>query len=215
MLSYNLIDPKKKAFIFELDNVLYPERDYLLQVYYLFANFVEYLETVPPASDLTDFMKRVFEHHGTDEIFDKAQEAFGIDEKYRENFLRLHQNARLPLKLLLYQDMLTLLQDIVVDRKLIFLVTDGNLEQQLNKIRQIEWNGLEKYLKAYFTIETAAKPDTASLELILKEHQLRRKDLVIFGASETDQQYAANAGVDYVDVREFREYYNVEGAKVR
>ncbi|HEY0900448.1 MAG TPA: HAD hydrolase-like protein [Sphingobacteriaceae bacterium] len=212
MLTYNLIDPKKKAFIFELDNVLYPERDYLLQVYYLFANFIEYLETVPPSNDLTDFMKRVFEHHGPEKIFDKAQEAFGLDEKYRENFDRLHQNARLPLKLLLYKDMLTLLQDIVVDRKLIFLVTDGNLEQQLNKIRQIEWNGLEKYLKAYFTVETAPKPDTASLELILKEHQLLRKDLVIIGASENDQLYAANAGVDYVDVRE---YLSVDGAKVR
>jgi len=212
MLTYNLIDPKKKAFIFELDNVLYPERDYLLQVYYLFANFVEYLETVPPAADLVDFMKRVFEHHGPEKIFDKAQEAFGLDEKYRENFARLHSGAQLPLKLLLYKDMLALLQDIVVDRKQIFLVTDGSLEQQLNKIRHIEWNGLEKYLKAYFTVETEPKPDTASLELILKEHNLLRKDLVIVGASGIDQEFAANAGVDYINVRE---YFSIDGSMAR
>ena len=37
--SYNDVDPRKKAFIFELDNVLYPEKDYIYQVYYLFAAY--------------------------------------------------------------------------------------------------------------------------------------------------------------------------------
>ena len=44
MFTYTDIDARKKAFVFELDNVLYPEKDYLLQVYYLFASFLEYSE---------------------------------------------------------------------------------------------------------------------------------------------------------------------------
>ncbi|RYY34080.1 MAG: haloacid dehalogenase, partial [Sphingobacteriaceae bacterium] len=36
-MKYSDIDPRKQAFVFELDNVLYPEKDYLFQVYYLFA----------------------------------------------------------------------------------------------------------------------------------------------------------------------------------
>ena len=55
MLNYTNIPASKKAFIFELDNVLYPEKDYLLQVYYLFASFLEYTEAFPPAADLTEF----------------------------------------------------------------------------------------------------------------------------------------------------------------
>ena len=35
-MKYSDIDPRKAAFIFEMDNVLYPEKDYLYQVYYLF-----------------------------------------------------------------------------------------------------------------------------------------------------------------------------------
>lgn len=203
MLTYNQIDPKKKAFIFELDNVLYPERDYQLQVYYLFAHIIEYLETTPSGNELTEFMKTVYAHHGPEQVFDRAREAFGLDQKYRQNFEQLLQTAKLPLKLLLFREILAFLQEIVVDRKKLFLVTGGDRTRQLNKIRQIEWNGIEKYFTMYFTEESAPKPETASLEIILKDHGLLRRDLVIIGATETDQQYAAAGGVDYIDVRDF------------
>lgn len=198
MLVYTDIDPAKKAFIFELDNVLYPEKDYLLQVYYLFASFIEYIETVPPANELTAFMKKVYENQGAERMFDKVKEAFGVDEKYRENFERLHLTARLPLKLLLFQSMLTLLQDIVVDRKQIFIVTNGNPQQQLNKIKQLEWHGLEDYLVIYFADEVAPKPDTTVLDQILSKYKLTRRDLVILGASDVDNEFAQSSGIDYI-----------------
>ncbi|WP_256009473.1 HAD family hydrolase [Desertivirga xinjiangensis] len=201
MLTYTEIDPAKKAFVFELDNVMFPEKDYQLQVYYLFASFLEYIETFPAASDLTAFFKKAYENHGPELIFEKAREVFGFDEKYRENFDRLHVEARLPLKLLLYKEVLTLLQDIVVDRKEIFIVTEGHPLQQLNKIKQIEWNGLEKYLRVYFTEEIAQKPAPDALEHIMEQHNLKAEDVVVFGASTTDLDFAMNAGVDFVKVQ--------------
>lgn len=200
MISYSDFDPAKKAFIFELDNVLYPEKDYLLQVYYLFANFLEYMETVPPATDLIAFMQKAYEHQGKELIFEKAKEVFGIDEKYRENFLRLHREAKLPLKLLLYKEMLDLLQEITVDRKQIFLVTAGNPIQQLNKIRHMEWNGLENYLKVYFTDELEPKPAPGVLFNILKDYDLQPNDVVVIGTTEEDQLFAKNAAIAFVKV---------------
>ncbi|HXI00292.1 MAG TPA: HAD hydrolase-like protein [Sphingobacteriaceae bacterium] len=200
MLAYTDIDPHKKAFIFELDNVLYPEKDYLLQVYYLFASFIEYVETVPAAGELIAFMKKVYENHGAQRIFDKASEVFGIDEKYRENFERLHHTAKLPLKLLLFSQILPLLQDMVVDRKQVFIITNGDPKQQLNKTKQIEWHGLDEYLVIYFAKETVLKPDTATLEHIMGKYNLIRRDLLIIGASHIDQEFAQAAGVDYLDV---------------
>ncbi|KAA8486235.1 phosphoglycolate phosphatase-like HAD superfamily hydrolase [Arcticibacter tournemirensis] len=200
MLVYSEFDPSKKAFVFELDNVLYPERDYLLQVYYLFANFLEYSETFPPAVQLTEFFKKAYEHAGPNLIFDKAREAFGISEKYRENFLRLHRQAQLPLKLLLFDDMLKLLQDIVIDRKEIFIVTAGDPVQQLNKIRQIEWNGLEKYLRVYFTNEVKPKPSPDVLLEILKLHNLEAIDVLVAGVASLDAVFAENAGIDFVKI---------------
>lgn len=200
MLSYADLDPRKKAFIFELDNVIYPEKDYLLQVYYLFANFIEFAETFPSGKDLTDFLKMAYEHHGAQGLFDRAKEAFGLEEKYRENFNKLHYTARLPLKLLIFDKILTFLQEIIVDRKQLFLVTNGDPEVQLNKVRQIEWNGLENYLTVYFAQEIKPKPQTDTLEYILNQHQLHRKDIVIIGESEIDQEFAKAGGIDFISV---------------
>jgi len=201
MLTYSEIDSSKKAFIFELDNVLFPEKDYLLQVYYLFASFLEYVEAFPPAPDLTAFLKKAYENNGPELLFDKAKEVFGFDEKYRENFKRLHQEAKLPLKLLLYKDALNLLQEIVVDRKDIFIVTGGDPLQQLNKIKQTEWNGLEKYLRVYFTDEIAQKPSPDALLHILEKYSLKAEDVMVFGCSKTDADFAKNAGTDFVRVK--------------
>lgn len=200
-MLYSEIHPTKKAFIFELDHVLYPAKDYDLQVYYLFANFLEFQETFPIANDLIAFMKKVYENHGPDRIFDKAKEVYAFDEKYRENFNRLHCEAKLPLKLLLFQNMLTLLQELVVDRKQIYIVTAGDPVQQLNKIKQTEWHGLEQYLKVYFADEIKPKPNVDVLNFLMAEQSLRCDDLLMFGATETDKKLAEAAGIQYIDTK--------------
>ena len=198
MISYSDIDPRKKAFIFELDDVLYPEKDYLLQVYYLFASFLEYKELLD-AKVLTKLMTETYEHEGSANIFNRVQEKFLIDEAYRYNFNLLHTTARLPLKLLLYKDALALLQEIVIDRKQIFILTNGDPVLQLNKIKQTEWHGLENYLTVYFADEVMAKPEPDALHHILKTHNLERRDVVMIGNSETDELCAGAAGVDYLE----------------
>ncbi|HAL81954.1 MAG TPA: haloacid dehalogenase, partial [Mucilaginibacter sp.] len=54
-MKYADIDKRKKAFIFELDNVIYPEKDYLYQVYYIFASLLEYTENFD-AKETTNLM---------------------------------------------------------------------------------------------------------------------------------------------------------------
>jgi len=198
MFTYADIDPNKKAFVFELDDVLYPQKDYLLQVYYLFASFLEYKELLD-AKVLTRLMTETYEREGSENIFNRVQEKFLIDEAYRYNFNLLHTTARLPLKLLLYKNALTLLQEMVIDRKQIFILTNGNPEQQLNKIKQTEWHGLENYLTVYFADEVMAKPEPDALHSILKTHNLERRDIAMIGNSETDELCAAAAGVDYLE----------------
>ncbi|RKR85443.1 FMN phosphatase YigB (HAD superfamily) [Mucilaginibacter gracilis] len=199
MLTYADIDKRKKAFVFELDNVLYPEKDYLLQVYYLFASFLEYKEMLD-AQVLTKLMTQTFETEGAEYVFNRVQQRFNVDGQYRYNFDLLHQTARLPLKLLLYQQALSLLQDIVVDRKQLFILTNGNPLQQLNKIKQTEWHGLEQYLVCYFADEIKAKPEPDALHYILKQHNLERRDIVMVGNSQTDKLCAEASGVDFVNL---------------
>jgi len=200
-MKYTDIDARKQAFIFELDNVLYPEKDYLYQVYYLFAGFLEYTELLE-AKVLVNLMVKTFEEEGSDAVFDKVQEKFKLDEKYRFNFEHLHKNAQLPLKLLLYDDMLKLLQEIVVDRKKIFIVTNGNPEQQLNKLKQVEWHGLEKYLVCYFADEIKPKPDPDIIYKLMDDHKLQRRDILMFGNEQADVLCAEACGIDFIYAEE-------------
>jgi FMN phosphatase YigB (HAD superfamily) len=199
MIKYSNIDTRIKAFVFELDNVLYPEKDYLYQVYYLYAGFLEYTELLD-AKIMVKLMVDAYEQQGPDTVFDTLQQRFKLDEKYRFNFEHLHKNAQVPLKLLLYPHMLSLLQDIVVDRKQLFIVTNGNPQQQLNKIKHIDWQGLEQYLTCYFAEEVAPKPEPDIVHFLLDKHQLQRRDTLMIGTTEVDKLCAEACGVDFLKV---------------
>jgi phosphoglycolate phosphatase-like HAD superfamily hydrolase len=201
-MNYTDIDRRKNAFIFELDNVLYPEKDYLYQVYYLFASFLEYTELID-AKKATDLLINTYIAGGKDIAFDRLQETFNIDEKYRLNFNHLLLTVKLPLKLLVYKNMLNLLQEIVVDRKKLFIVTNGNPVQQLNKIKQTDWCGLEEYLTCYFAEESVAKPEPDVIHLLIKEHNLQRRDMVMIENADADRLCAEACGIDYINACEF------------
>jgi phosphoglycolate phosphatase-like HAD superfamily hydrolase len=193
MLTYADLNPDKKAVIFELDGVLYPERDFYLQIYYLFAHFVEYMETVPPADDLLQFLQTAYAHHGHEGIFERAVDAFGLHNKYRENLERLELTAQLPLKLELPEAMRVLLQDIVAGGKQLFIWTKGDAEGQLNKIRQTDWQGLAQHLRVYFDAEY---PDGDALAVLLKENGLGAASVVMVGCR--GELEATAAGIDFI-----------------
>lgn len=190
---------ENQAFVFELDDVIYPQKDYLLQVYYLFAQFIEYAEQIS-AAEVVKTMQDIYLSEGADGIFEKTAAKFHIPEKYKVNFELLFLSARLPLKLLIFNEVLSLLQAIVVERKQIFLLIDGDPGMQLNKIKQIEWNGLEQYLTVYFTAETSPKPSNESLAQILEKHNLDKEKLLMVGKNKKDELCAAASGVDFLQV---------------
>lgn len=180
-----------KAVIFELDDVIYPKRDYLLQVYYLFAQFLEYTETHPPASELVDFLQKAYEHHGEEGLFDKAAEVFGIAEKYHANFDRLHRQAQLPVELLLYAEVEELMQGLKQADKSILVFTDGEPLMQLNKLKHVKWNGLDRVLRAYFSEELAQRGEQP-LAFVFKQLGLSERDITYIGKDGAPKGYTGH-----------------------
>jgi len=172
----------KKALIITLDGALYPKKDYLLQVYYLFSEFMAYSEQLDSKA-MIEFMSIEYAENGEEEIFNKTATQFGIPESYKHNFNLLHETARLPLKLLLFKQVLELLQEAVMDRVQIFIIAEGNLAEAINKIKQIEWHGLQEYLKVYFMAEYNDIVIDA-LTAILKDGKVEKDDAVLFIAPE-------------------------------
>ncbi|WP_419800829.1 HAD hydrolase-like protein [Mucilaginibacter sp.] len=64
---------------------------------------------------------------------------------------------------------------------------------------------MEKYLICYFAAEIKPKPEPDALHLILAEHQLQRRDLVMIGNNQADELCAQAAGIDYATVFDFVE----------
>lgn len=190
----------KTAFVFELDDVLYLEKDYDLQVFYLFANLLEYTEGVPVAADLTAFLKKSYEMHGNENLFQKAAEVFGIDQKYEENFKRMKVNAQLPLRLIISPPVLELLHSIHKANKAIYLLTKGNPLVQLNKIKYVDWEGLEKHLKVYFYDEIKVVRQQEPLQYLLEENELKTQEVLFIGRSEQEHAISKEVGVDFLNV---------------
>lgn len=188
---------KKQAFIFGLDNVIYPEKDYYLQVYYLFSGFMEYTELYE-AKTMLSFMQQLYSTSGREEMFEKTAEKFAIDLKYKENFDQLHETAKLPLKLLLYAQVLAFMQEIIIERKAVYLLVPDNPGMQLNKIRQMEWHGMESYLKVYFAEESAPFPSIENLGFLFNGSQYHTKDVLYIGNTDDEQYLAEMAGVDFL-----------------
>jgi FMN phosphatase YigB (HAD superfamily) len=201
MLKFGEINPSKNAIIFELDDVLIPKKDYDLQVYYLFANFIEYLETFPPSQEMLAFISKRYELHGNTGMFDEIAVTFGVDKKYEENLALLFKTAKLPLKLLLFKESLALLQELVINRKQLFILTAGTPEQQLNKIKQTEWNGLDKYLKVYFKNEFMGLSAGSAMLFLLKENDLNKDEAVFVGSDNSNDNIADLGGVDFLSIK--------------
>jgi hypothetical protein len=180
-MSFEKYLSNKKALIITLDDALFPKKDYLLQVYYLFSEFMAYSEQIDSKA-IVDFMSREYVHNGEQFLFAKTAAEFNIPNKYEHNFNLLFETARLPLKLLLFKGVLDLLQQAVTDRISIFILAVGNPAEAINKIKQIEWNGLQDYLKVYFTAEY----DHSVMNTVegLLEQQNLVKDEVIFFVSK-------------------------------
>jgi FMN phosphatase YigB (HAD superfamily) len=156
MIVVERIPLDKDVYCFEIDDVLYPKRDYLLQVYYLFSNFIAFTEGLPSAEEMTEFMRKTYQHQGEDEVFPLTKETFGLNDEYEENFKRLQANAQLPLKLLLFSEVENLLLSLQQDGKKIAILTKGNPVEQLNKLKYMDWGKFEMYknfLKVYFIDE--------------------------------------------------------------
>ena len=176
------------AFVFELDNVLYPEKDFLLQVYYLFSQFMEYSEQLE-ATVLLKFMQETYADSGPEQLFEKTASQFQIDQKYKLNFDLLQRNVRLPLKLLLFEPCSQFLKEIVAAGKPIFLLVSGNPEAQLNKIKQVDWQGLEQYLTVYFTEELNDENGDQALGYVIEKHQLQGKKVLMISETVSGKDF--------------------------
>lgn len=184
----------KKAVIFDFDDVLYPKRDFLLQVYYLFGHFVEFNTGEPVANPLIADLKSTWEESGEASLFERVAASWPQIKQFEENFERLHHQAQLPLKLDLLPDRQELLRNLTDQEKVLIILTAGDPLMQLNKIKQVNWQGLDRLLKVYFEAELYFE-SIEPLDYLRETLNLNVEEMSYIGKSEPIIRHAETLGV--------------------
>lgn len=176
-LTFQDLPQHKEVYAFEIDGILYEKKEYVLQVYYLFANFVEFTESRPLAKEVLEFMKSSYESSGEEAVIDRTIAKFDLASSYKENFERLYSNAQLPLKLILIDSTKNLFKELISLNKKICILTKGNPVMQLNKLKHLDWEGLDKNVKVYFEDELTFR-NLDSISYIAQDYQVLPNEVV-------------------------------------
>jgi FMN phosphatase YigB (HAD superfamily) len=168
----------KKAILLDIDNVLFPKQDYLIQVYYMFANLLEFTEGKQVGLQMTQFMKTHLLQQGELGVFEAACNEFGFSSSFANQFDRLHYQAQLPVPLLLYPKLKTWLLEWMENGTFICLYTDQDPALQLNKLKHLEWpTRLAQNVQVYFEKELTFR-GLHPIEYLLDQFKLNASDVV-------------------------------------
>jgi HAD superfamily hydrolase (TIGR01549 family) len=191
LLSYQCI-------VFDLDNTLYNEKDYLFAAYIEVDKYLNQKYNIKP-KDAFQFLVDRFNRFGRKNLFNKLIKQYNLPEETISDLLVLLRNVKIIQKIELFPEMEELLVLLKKNEKQLYILTNGNVNQQKNKIDQIDWKGVSN-ICFRFANEIEPKPSPKGINRILSDHNLSNNEIVFIGDSHEDEECATNANVDFVHV---------------
>lgn len=101
-----------------------------------------------------------------------------------------------------------LLADLVVHGVALYILTNGNRQQQQNKIQSIGLAAAGPLMKVVYASDHRPKPDPAGLRHILGIEEVAPRDAVLIGNDRTDEVCALACGVAYIDVGQLAAWFS-------
>jgi FMN phosphatase YigB (HAD superfamily) len=187
-------------FIFDLDNTIYNEEDYLFQGYDAIGEHFSGIIKYPSGKDLAEKLKKIYHEEGRDKLFNKFLKDISLDEKYISKCLEILRTFRVARPLEITPSIKNILSTLVNQKSTVFILTNGNVQQQKNKIRSIRWEGLDSGIQFVFADDHGPKPSPAGIEYILKITNTPKAGALFTGDSPTDRLSALNAGITFLEV---------------
>ncbi len=185
---------KYSNFIFDLDDTLYDQRNYLAQT------LRPYLaQELPDKSDIQriEIMNVYFteyQQHGPSQIIQRLNARLGI-QLSAERFKSMLSNPHVDRRLSINPDMLYILNALQSLKKVIWVCTNGTRQQQQIKIsllsRHYDFSG-----RVIYAIDTQLKPSGASIKKALDSSSF--KEAIMIGDSEVDKITAESVPIDFL-----------------
>lgn len=193
---------KYKLIVFDLDNTLILERDYLFGAYEEISNQIESACLVDKLK-IKNYLKDEFINNGRTKLFDKMINRFNISKieiKVILNILRSYT----PLKKITLIENMKLILQVLKDEKIPYVIfTNGNVDQQKNKVANIKWDGL--LTDVIYANEINPKPNPISFSNYLLKNKIKinKSEILMIGDSVVDELFAENFGIDFSHISKF------------
>jgi FMN phosphatase YigB (HAD superfamily) len=187
-----------KAFVFDLDNTLIDENTYLTEAYRQIAAYTASVHTGYNSSEYFSFLLNTYTKQGRKHLFNKYIMAFNLPETIQPVLLDMLRNVKLPVPLEVDPHIAQAIRTMIAAQKPLFIASNGNRQQQQNKLSQVRWDNIDPaQIRVYFAADHKPKPAPDILLAILADHQLHAAEVLFIGDSETDEQAARSAGMDF------------------
>lgn len=183
-----------RTILFDLDNTLYQETDFLFPVYKVISE-----KFYPDNFGMVyNFLVSEFICRGRKFLFDKLIEAFphnGIGSKNCLGVLRTYRCSNLLTPYPWFLDFLCQ----VGEKFKIRIITNGHVAQQKNKIWSINFGNYMKSMDVVYANLTRPKPQ---IESYFGFHDVESfNDPIYIGDSDVDFEFSKRAGLEFFDAR--------------
>ena len=184
---------KGRDLIFDLDNTLINEKDYLYPAYYSIA-----LKIYPSKKkEIFEFLKNEFEQKGRSFLYQKLKKKFKFNNFNLKQFkLILHENRSCQVinTYLWFKDFVQSLNSPLN----LFIITNGNITQQKNKLKLINFPKNILINQIIYANQFNKKPSPDSFIELKKYSKISNP--IYIGDSEVDQKFAENSNIEYFDI---------------
>ncbi|MCE2834107.1 MAG: HAD family hydrolase [Chitinophagaceae bacterium] len=189
-----------RYFVFDLDDTLIPERSYLFSAYRRIAE----ASKAPPAlvSDMYAFLAGGFDRGARHGLFDEFLRAYPMTGLNIKEMLSMLRTVNVDGGLDLTPDARQILEILQKQQLSYSIITNGNPDQQRNKADQIKWMDLHRPEMIIYAAEHGSKPSPDAFFKL--RSSISRDPMIYIGDSEVDEQFARNAGVDFLNIRRIR-----------
>lgn len=186
-----------KLYVYDLDDTLYRETDYLFAAYVRIAAAC----TADKVEQETyiNYLCESFAEEGRQGLFQRFQTKYGVKLSLDE-MLHILRHTQCPLRL--FETREQEIKELLYRGKKVAVVTNGNPEQQRQKVRNLGLKELFPQIEVVYAADIESKPSPRVVNDLLSAYQTDRSDVLLIGDSETDRLTASNAGIDYRSINE-------------
>lgn len=187
-------------FILDLDNTLYNETDYLKLVYGKISETVSGMKKNVSQNEVFEFLMNEFAMNGRSLLFDKLLAKYNLEKTFIDKALNILRTFDFNNKMELSQKGSMLLN--LLSNKRVAVLTNGNIQQQRNKVRLINWQGFDHTINFVYAYEFEPKPSRVAVDYILNTFLFKANLTLFIGDSSIDSECATVSGIKFCYIKD-------------